>query len=194
MYQILTFDIESNLGEKEILIDLPEVLNILSSFPKIECTFNVAAHAVNINKKNIQRIIDDGHEVAAHGYKHDLNWNAKPLNEQEKLIIKAKNLLESVLETNVVGWATPIGNEHSANIELLKKHGFLYVRDKSHLNYYRFIPPKVHSDGFVELPRFGYDESGFMKRDFMCNIYRLLNIWRYDKPNRLFCNHLKFYS
>lgn len=191
MYQILTFDIESNLGEKEIIMDIPKLLNILSLFPKIKCTFNVAAHAINISKKNIQRIVDEGHEVAAHGYKHDMNWNVKPFNEQEKLIIKAKNILESGLETSIVGWATPVGNKHSANVELLKKHGFIYVRDKSYLNYYQFVPLKV-SDGFVELVRFGYDESGFMKRNFVCNIYRILNLWRYDKP-MVFCNILRYY-
>jgi len=189
MYLILTFDIESNMGEREITYDLPYVLDILSSFPEIKGTFNVAAYAVNISKNNIQRILDEGHEIAAHGYRHDMNWNVKSLDEQEKLIIKAKNLLESVLETKIVGWATPRGNEHHANVELLKKHGFLYVRDKSYTNYYQFIPPKIHPDGFVELPRFGYDETTFMRRSPICKI--LLNFFQIEKMP--FCDIMKLY-
>lgn len=149
----------------------------------------MAAHAINISKKNIREILDNSHEIAAHGYKHDMSWNVKPLDEQEKIIIKAKNLLESELETKIVGWATPRGNEHHANIELLKKHGFLYVRDKSYINYYQFIPPKVHSDGFVELPRFGYDECGFMQRNTICSF--LLNFSKIEKIP--FCNLLKLH-
>lgn len=189
MYFILTFDVESNMGEKEITHDLPRTLDILSAFPKIKCTFNVAAHAVNISKKNIQEILDKGYEIAAHGYKHDMDWNAKPLDEQEKLILKAKSLLESELETKIVGWATPRGNEHHANIDLLKKHGFLYVRDESYLNYYQFIPPKVHNDGFVELPRFGYDETGFMQRNRICKF--LLSVFKIEKTP--FCDIMKLH-
>jgi peptidoglycan/xylan/chitin deacetylase (PgdA/CDA1 family) len=189
MYLILTFDVESNMGEKEITHDLPRTLDILSAFPKIKCTFNVAAHAINISKKNIREILDNSHEIAAHGYKHDMNWNVKPLDEQEKLIIKAKSLLESELETKIVGWATPRGNEHHANIGLLKKYEFLYVRDKSYLNYYQFIPPKVHSDGFVELPRFGYDECGFMQRNTICSF--LFNFSKIEKIP--FCDIMKLY-
>ena len=175
------------MGGREITYDLPYTLDILSSFPKIKCTFNVAAHAVNISKKNIQEILDKGHEIAAHGYKHDMDWNAKPLDEQEQLIIKAKNLLEYELETSIIGWATPRGNEHHANIDLLKKHGFLYVRDESYLNYYQFIPPNVHNDGFVELPRFGYDETGFMQRNKICKF--LLSVFKIEKTP--FCDIMK---
>ncbi len=161
MYLILTFDVESCLGEDEITRDLPHTLDILSSYPHIKCTFNVAAHSVEIDRKSVRRILDEGHEVAAHGYRHDMNWDVKGKEEQEELILRAKGLLESELDTKVVGWATPRGNKYSADVELLKKCGFLYVRDRSYRNYYQFIPPQV-SDGFVNLPRFGYDETGFI--------------------------------
>jgi len=173
MYLVLTFDVESNLGSKEILYDLPNTLNILSSFPEIKCTFNVASHALNINKKNIQNILDQGHEIAAHGYKHDMNWADKTLEEQELLIKKAKNQLESELNTEIVGWATPRGNMHSANIDLLRKYGFLYVRDKAYINYFQCIPLRYQNEEILNLPRFGYDESVFMKRNIIQKIYSL---------------------
>jgi len=186
MYLILTFDVESNLGEKEITHHLPRLLDILSAYPQIKCTFNVAAHSVEIDRESVQRVLDEGHEVATHGYRHDMNWNVKTKEEQEGLIVKAKALLEAKLGTEVVGWATPRGNEHHADIKLLKKHDFLYVRDRSYRDYYQFIPPKI-SDGFVELPRFGCDESCFMKRSFIHTVvYPILGVSQYgDQPGIL---------
>lgn len=189
MYLILTFDVESNLGSKEIFYDLPNTLNILSSFPEIKCTFNVASQALNINKKNIQNILDQGHEIAAHGYRHDMNWADKTLEEQELLIKKAKNQLESELNTEIVGWATPRGNMHSANIDLLRKYGFLYVRDKAYINYFQYIPLRAQNEEILDLPRFGYDESVFMKRNIIQKIYSLFG---HKKPKKFIFDLNKF--
>ena len=166
MYVILTFDVESCLGDEEITQALPYTLDILSNYPRVKCTFNVSARSVCINREAVHRISDEGHEIAAHGYRHDMDWETKDKNEQEELIIKAKTLLQSKLGTEIVGWATPRGNKHSADVGLLKKHGFLYVRDRSYTNYHQFILPEV-SAGFADIPRFGYDETTFMKTSFI---------------------------
>lgn len=161
-YLMLTFDVESCLGTDEISRALPYTLEILSHYPRIKVTFNVAAMAVLIDKMPIQSILVAGHEVAAHGYQHDMDWDSKGKEEQEELIVKAKKTLEANLDTEIVGWATPRGGIHSADIGLLKRHGLLYTRDRSYVDYTKFVSPEI-TDEFADIPRFGYDETVFMR-------------------------------
>jgi len=183
VYLMLTFDVESCLGKEEISQALPYTLEILSRYPSIRATFNVAAQAVLMDKQAVQQILNTGHEVAAHGYRHDMDWDSKHSDEQEELIVKAKELLQSALGVDVVGWATPRGGKHSADVELLKKHGFLYTRDRSYADYTRFVlPEKI--DNFVDIPRFGYDETTFMKIGMVKAILK-----RTVFKNRFFTRH-----
>ena len=76
------------------------------------CTTNFAAHAPQI----IERILNEGHEVASHGCNH--------LNPQPKDLAESKQLLEALTGRKVNGYRQP--RMFPVSNEELERQGYLY--------------------------------------------------------------------
>ena len=87
-----------------------------------------------------------GHEVAAHGYRHEkLPGLVRP--QEEEILLRSRDILEKTIASPVVGYRAPWFEHNPWTIELLAKHGFLY--DASLMD--DDVPYRTPS-GLVELP------------------------------------------
>ena len=76
------------------------------------CTTNFATRAPEV----IKRIIDEGHEIAAHGCDH---WNPQPED-----IINSKKILEELTGRKILGYRQP--RMFDVNLKELKRQGYRY--------------------------------------------------------------------
>ncbi len=126
---LLSFDIEEfdfprekgeNFSvEKGIAVSdegLQKILKILKK-TGVKATFFTTGNFASLKSSSVEQILNDGHEIAAHGVDH---FNPKPTD-----IVEAKQILEKIVgKGKVIGWRQP--RMQKIDYEKLRKNGYLY--------------------------------------------------------------------
>lgn len=122
--------------------DLDSVLGLFKGL-KIVATFFVLAEIAEKFPELVERVAEDGHEVACHGYSHD---SANNLGEQgfRKQMKKAKGVIERILGRNTLGYRAPNYGISAKAINVLEELGFRY--DSS-------VVPCLRIPGWYGFPR-----------------------------------------
>jgi len=100
------------------------ILGILDKY-KAKATFFVLGWIAEKKPDLISKIHKAGHEIAAHGYGHDLVYT---LSEEEfrRDIRRSKVLLEDIINHKVLGYRAPDFSINERALDILKDEGFLY--------------------------------------------------------------------
>ena len=131
-------------------------LDLLESYG-IKATFFVLCSSLAHTREYLQRAVKGGHEIALHGFSHDIpaEIDREVLKQQ---IIEGRALLEREFNTSVVGYRAPCFAVTDDVIDVVRELGFQY--DSSYLDtkmsYYRAA---AKFDGFERV------NSGIYKRD-----------------------------
>lgn len=138
----LAFDLDGPTGDamlKGTIWDRPEyfsqgaygpwravdrILGLLKTH-EIAATFFIPAWVVETWPEQCRRIVEQGHEVAHHGYKHEKYWDLS-LAEQRHVIETSQRIFQDVLGTTAVGFRTPSGDWRPETPALLEDMGFRY--------------------------------------------------------------------
>ncbi len=165
MINILTFDIEDwyhpNLAEKELLADLPpedrveaptlRILNMLEQTGN-KATFFVVGDVAEKFPHLVREMVDRGHEVSSHGYRHNLVYDYTKA-QFETDIRESVSLLEDITKSQILGYRAPSWSLGRTTTpwawEVLHEHGFIY--DSS------LYPFKTFLYGDNGSPRFNYE-------------------------------------
>ncbi len=95
---------------------------------QIKCTFFVLGWVAERNKNLVREIASRGHEVASHGYSHQLIYNQTPEVFREETI-RSKALLEDIVQTPVRGYRAAsysITQNSLWALDILAEAGFIY--------------------------------------------------------------------
>ena len=113
-------------------------------------TFFTVGQVAEEHTTMVKRIVQEGHEIACHSYRHELVFRQGP-GEFRADIQRAKAVLEDLSGTVVVGYRAPnysIRQEQSWAYDILLEEGFCY--DSS-------VYPIWHDRyGYPDAPRFPY--------------------------------------
>ncbi len=147
------------LYEDRIDLSTNMLLDLLNKF-SIKATFFVLAHTIEKKPDLLRKIHNAGHEIASHGYSHELIYNQ---NKEEfyKETEKSKKILEDIVGVEVLGYRASnwsITEKSLWAIDILQELGFKY--DSSIYptkNYLYGIPhaplkPFYHKNGLLEIP------------------------------------------
>ena len=109
--QTLSFEQQMSISKigSIVILDLLQKKGVVATF---FCTANFALHAPEI----IQRIVNEGHEVASHGYYH-----AKFENKHLK---ESKDVLEQITGKTIIGFRMP--NMRPIDSSALQEAGYQY--------------------------------------------------------------------
>jgi len=137
---ILTFDIEewfqvenlkgaikrADWKSKKSSVEA-NTLKILDMLEKhqISATFFVLGWIAEKNPQLVRTIIDKGHEVACHGYEHDIAYSLENDVLYEDLQ-KSKRILEDISGQKVLGYRAPSFSISDQVLQNLKKLEFIY--------------------------------------------------------------------
>lgn len=139
MKNIITIDLEDwyhcNLGENNVLSkrkstvekNTNEILRLLKKY-NAKATFFTLGVIGEEYPNLISSIDKNGHEVASHGYGHELVYELSP-EEFRKDILKSKQILENIIKKDVIGYRAPswsITKQNLWALEELQKAGFKY--------------------------------------------------------------------
>jgi polysaccharide deacetylase family protein (PEP-CTERM system associated) len=115
----------------------------------------------------IRRISESGHEVASHGYSHQLIYSQTPEVFRED-VLKSKKIIEDIIGKPVLGYRAPtysITEKTLWALEILEELGFAY--DSS-------IFPVHHDNyGIPTAPRFPYRIEGRNLAEFPISTVRI---------------------
>lgn len=111
-------------GEFGARIAVPRILEILKR-ENLQCTFFTPGLTIETYPELCKRIVDDGHEIAHHGYRH---VTPVPMSEQEEReeLLNGLDAMDRILGTRAVGYCSPASDLSPNSIKLLHENGFLY--------------------------------------------------------------------
>jgi peptidoglycan-N-acetylglucosamine deacetylase len=129
---------------------IPRMLSIFERH-NIPATFFVPGFDAEQHPALVQRIIELGHEVAAHGYLHE-RWDVSP-DEEEALLRRSHDILSRICGIAPVGWRSPGGKKSTRTLEVLQQLGYIYdSSDKDFDLPYPAIVSDQRSNTMIELP------------------------------------------
>jgi peptidoglycan-N-acetylglucosamine deacetylase len=129
---------------------LPRLLALLRR-EQIPATFFVPGWVVDRYPAAIAAILQDGHELAHHGYEHVPPASQSP-EEEEAALVAGNEAIRRASGQLPVGYRSPSWEFSAVTLQLLERHGFRYSS-----NYMDDDRPYIHqrdgqSTGLVELP------------------------------------------
>ena len=131
------------------------ILRILDG-QKTKATFFVLGCVAEKVPGLIRRIHAGGHEIASHGYGHDLIYTLSPAAFRED-IQRSKKILEDIVGERVIGYRAPSFSITDWAIEILIECGFRYDSSlfpaMAHDRYGRLSKFKVQDKPIFELTR-----------------------------------------
>ncbi|MEL7208964.1 MAG: polysaccharide deacetylase [Actinomycetota bacterium] len=105
-------------------VAVPRLLALLAR-RAIAATFFIPGHTIETYPDVCRRIVDAGHEVALHGYAHELNTRLEP--EQEAAILdRSIELVDQLTGAPPQGYRAPSGEVTDQTLELLISRGIRY--------------------------------------------------------------------
>lgn len=103
---------------------IPRILDALRRF-EVRATFFIPGHTIETYPDECRRIRDAGHEIAVHGYMHEL-VSELTAAEEERATSRALDVIDVTLGITPVGVRTPSWDFTTATTGILKKFGFSY--------------------------------------------------------------------
>ncbi|KEA53470.1 polysaccharide deacetylase [Mangrovibacter sp. MFB070] len=133
---------------------LGRLLDLLQDF-QLPATFFVPAWVVEHWPEQCRAIVDQGHEVAFHGYRHESFFALSP-DEQYAVMAKSAEIFQRYLGITARGFRTPSGDWHASTPEVLKAAGVLYSSsmrgdDRPYCIEVAGFPPLVEIPGKWEM-------------------------------------------
>lgn len=111
-------------GEYGANVGLPRILDILNTC-EVPATFFVPAHTATSYPHLVKRIVDEGHEVACHGYIHE-SPVGMDVEEERSLLAKSIAVLEKATGKRPQGYRSPAWDLSDNTINLLEEFDLLY--------------------------------------------------------------------
>ena len=114
-------------------------IRLLKLFRKydLKTSFFIPGHSIETFPDETKRIVDEGHEIGAHGYLHE-NPIAMNPTQEEAVLVKSIELIEKVSGKSPRGYVAPWWEMSEATATLLLKHGFVYDHSQGYRDFQPF--------------------------------------------------------
>ena len=130
----VTIDVETDWGGRlsvgpgnchGIEEGIPYLLHLLDEL-KIKATFFVSGEVVSEYADIIHGIVEQEHEIASHGFKHNVDYSRMSKMEITEQISKSKKILEDKIGVTLIGFRAPQFRMSEAAYDVLSKLNFKY--------------------------------------------------------------------
>lgn len=130
----ITIDVETDWGGRlsvgpgncqGIEEGIPYLLHLLDEL-KIKATFFISGEVVTEYADIIHDIAEQGHEIASHGFEHNVNYSTMSKKEISEQISKSKKILEDEIGVTPIGFRAPQCRTNDDVYEALHELNFKY--------------------------------------------------------------------
>jgi peptidoglycan/xylan/chitin deacetylase (PgdA/CDA1 family) len=111
-------------GEYGARVGVPRILRLLET-TGIRASFFVPGVSALLHPEEQRRVVAEGHEIALHGWIHELN-TALPEADERELHFRAADTLEKITGVRPVGMRTPSWDFSPATLKIERELGLLY--------------------------------------------------------------------
>jgi peptidoglycan/xylan/chitin deacetylase (PgdA/CDA1 family) len=114
-------------------------IRLLNLFKKygLKTTFFIPGHSIETFPREVDMIVEAGHEIGAHGYLHE-NPVAMTPTQEEAVLVKSIDLIEKVSGRKPRGYVAPWWEMSNATADLLLKYGFTYDHSQGYRDFQPF--------------------------------------------------------
>lgn len=105
-------------------VAVPRILKLLAK-RNIPATFYVPGHTIETYPDVCRAIAEAGHEMALHGYAHELNAMLSE-EEERQILLRSMKLIEDLTGAPPSGYRAPSGDVTDQTLQLLIEHGLTY--------------------------------------------------------------------
>ncbi len=116
----------------------------------VPATFAANAHSIELNDGVAKRIIESGHEIAAHSYLQDSILAYMSEAEERAVIKRTADIIKATSGVAPKGWLSPVLASSDRTEQLIADAGFLWYGDYNHIDLPFCV--KVGSRNVVALP------------------------------------------
>ncbi len=127
-----------------------KILQLFSDH-NLTATFFVLGWVAERHPRLIRRIGEEGHEIACHGYSHDLIYNQTPETFRQETQ-RSKAILEDIVQIPVVGYRAAsysITAKSLWAIDILSELGFSYDSSIFPIRHDRYGIPDAHTSPYI---------------------------------------------
>lgn len=138
--------------EHRIVDNTYKVISLLEQH-NVKATFFTLGWVAERYPEIVRKIINDGHELASHGYGHQRVSDLTPI-EFKQDVLKAKGILEDIAGVEIKGYRAPsysIGKKNIWALDILAQTGHEYSSS--------IYPIKHDHYGYPEAPRFAFKDK-----------------------------------
>lgn len=123
-FETNSFDYE-NVHKKILTVALPRLLELYKHFD-VRSTFFFTGKFAELCPESVRLVVSHGHEVGAHGYRHEDEYMFDKLSfdSQVYYLQKSKDILESIINEEVISFRAPALRINQLTIKALEKTGF----------------------------------------------------------------------
>jgi peptidoglycan/xylan/chitin deacetylase (PgdA/CDA1 family) len=161
-------------------VALPRILELLQRH-RIRATFFIPVWVAENHPQSVRAIVEAGHEIGAHGVRHESPSGLDPA-EEARLLKESRAALTRITGLQPRGYRAPSWALSDVTLELVAREGFLYSSNLMDADL-----PYVHDKpaGLVELPvswvlddaaHFWFDEESWNKP--LVSAGSVLQIWK----------------
>jgi peptidoglycan/xylan/chitin deacetylase (PgdA/CDA1 family) len=127
-------DIQRGIFASEV--GVPRLLRLFKKY-NLKTSFFIPGHSIESFPKEVMQIVDDGHEIGAHGYLHE-NPVAMTRTQEEAVLVKSIDLIEKYSGKKPRGYVAPWWEMSESTAALLQKHGFKYDHSQGYRDFQPF--------------------------------------------------------
>jgi peptidoglycan/xylan/chitin deacetylase (PgdA/CDA1 family) len=114
------------------------VVRLLTLFERytLKASWFIPGHSIETFPRQVQQIVDAGHEIGAHGYLHENPVSMTP-RQEEDILERSVTLIEQLTGRRPRGYVAPWWEMSGVTAELLLTYGFRYDHSQG---YRDFVP------------------------------------------------------
>lgn len=127
-------DIQRGIFATEV--GVPRLLRLFKKY-EMRTSFYIPGHSLETFPKEMDMIVEAGHEIGAHGYLHE-NPVAMTPSQEEDVLVKSIELIKGLTGEAPKGYVAPWWEMSAVTAALLQKYGFSYDHSQSYRDFQPF--------------------------------------------------------
>lgn len=114
-------------------VGVPRLVDLFDKY-NLKTTWFIPGHSIETFPKQVEMIVEAGHEIGAHGYSHENPISMTP-KQEEDVLLKSIELIKDLTGKRPSGYVAPWWEFSKVTNELLLKHGFKYDHSLMHNDF-----------------------------------------------------------
>jgi len=127
-------DIQRGIFASEV--GVPRLLRLFKKYD-LRTSFFIPGHSIETFPDQCKQIVDEGHEIGAHGYSHE-NPVAMTPTQEEAVLARSVEVIEKLSGKSPRGYVAPWWEMSASTAALLKKYGFTYDHSQGYRDFQPF--------------------------------------------------------